>query len=243
MLGVHRAAPHIDRRSTKAIHTQQIQSQGDPRNIADRIDGPHFMKVNLFDIDPVHRGLSLAQSPKNLLRLRNSVHDFEDVAQMPMLLRLGNRDVEFGSRNPASHHPLPANLRPESQRIQLRRNDVAIRPGIDKSPQEHISSHAGERVDITNCHGYLSLTGWPAGHEAIAASAHAHRLTPATPVQPRTPSRKIASTVAEAAVPAKTSGPALLYRASSRSRIRFDRSPGNRLLLFHASIACFCTSA
>ena len=62
------SAAHIQRRRHPAVRAERLHCMDGPDNIDDRVEGAHFMKVDLVYRDPVNRGFNFPEPCKQLLR-------------------------------------------------------------------------------------------------------------------------------------------------------------------------------
>ena len=68
------------------------------------------------------------------------------------------RQVAMVSQDPtAALHPIPLDSCADGEGIERTRDGNAIGAGVHKCPGQHVPGQSGERIDVTDRHGYFSL--------------------------------------------------------------------------------------
>ena len=87
---------------------------------------------------------------------------FQDSAEMAMFRGFVYADAEFQGADAAALDAIPLDGRTDGERFEGARDCCAVGAGVGKRCYEHVSGESGERVDVTDVHGYSSLEdgGW-----------------------------------------------------------------------------------
>ena len=111
VLGLDRAAAHVQRRADDGVDVQQVERQAGAHDIGDRIGRAHFVEMDFLDGHLVHCGLGFAQPAEHgdgvapgAARKLGLFDHLDDVREVPVDVRVSHRDVELGGADAAALH-------------------------------------------------------------------------------------------------------------------------------------------
>ena len=155
----YRAATRRHRAGFEPLDAQQVETDGSPDDIDDRIDRSDLMEMDLLERDPMNGRLGLAKAAKDplgqlvLARGQTCLVDHVlDMMQVPMHV-LGRR-FDHGVRRPKAPAAdgLESQLTIQTQAGNGRLNRPRIDTRIDQRPQGHVARDAAEAVEIADAH-------------------------------------------------------------------------------------------
>jgi hypothetical protein len=162
---IDRAATNMKRRRCEALNTQQLKTDCRANDVDNRIERAHLVKVDVFNWFVVHAGFSFRQSREYfrraiLHRVRQSgvVNDLENIGKVTMRMFVLSLHTSVGCADAGTIDRLKINcvaLHVEQSELLL--ESIRLDAGGDQGAQDHVTTGAGEAVEIKSLHSEKSV--------------------------------------------------------------------------------------
>ncbi len=157
MFGFDCTAACVDGRAVDGVDAEQVDGEAGSDDIADGIDGAHFVEVDFFEGRAVNGGFGFGEGAEDAFG--GGFHGFgeggggdqvDDVVEVPVFVLFFEGDFKFGGGDATAVDAVPGEGGSGSEAVEGGGKGDGVGSGIGEGSDEHIAGEAGEGVDVAD---------------------------------------------------------------------------------------------